>query len=375
MGVGFPFRWIQTLEELEEVCAQLPDLIALDLEADFLYRYRERICLIQISTGQENLLIDPLSLPHLEPLRLPLEDPSVEKVLHGGDYDVRLLKGLARIYPKGLFDTMVAAQLLGADRLGLSDLLMDRLGVRLDKRYQKADWGRRPLPPGMLRYAVLDTCYLIPLRHSLRQELIRKGRLPWAEEEFHRLSRVTPTLREGPDALRMRGASRLDPKRLAVLQTLLDWREEEARRRDVPPHRILPSRLLISLAQVCPTNMKELRDMGKVGKRTLSSLGESLLRVVRRGLEAPPLTPERSSPRRGTPRPGARKRLQRLKAIRDSIARELGLDPGVLCPNAVLKSLAEAWPHKLEDTMEEVLKRWQRDLLWRNFQRVLYGRG
>lgn len=366
-----PFLWIQTLEELEEACSDLPELIALDLEADSLYRYRERICLIQISTPETSLLIDPLSLSHLDPLRPVLEDPSVEKVLHGADYDIRLLKGLARIHPRGVFDTMVAAQLLGADRVGLSDLLRERLGIRVDKRFQKADWGKRPLPRGMLRYAVLDTCYLIPLRHSLRKELIQKGRLHWAEEEFHRLSAVPPVTREGPDALRVRGASRLGPKGLAVLQALLDWREGEARRKDLPPHRILPSRILISMARVCPTSMEELAAVEGMRKELLVSLGEALLKAVHEGLEAPTVTRQGPSARGRKPSPGARIRLQRLKAIRDSSARKLGLDPGILCPNASLRSLAQARPQELEETRDRVLKRWQMELLWRDFRQVL----
>lgn len=364
------------MEDLETFVEGLPARIAVDLEADSMYRYWERICLIQVSTPEENGIIDPLALPHLRPLQPTLEDPSVEKIFHGADYDVRLLKQTAGIRPKGLFDTMVAAQLLGLPRVGLRDLIQERFGIQLEKRYQKADWGERPLPPEMIHYAIQDTCYLLTLKDALLEELKAKGRLAWACEEFEALCKVEPTVRPPPDASRVRGAHLLDGRGRAVLQALLMWREEEARRVDIPPYKIIGSSSLMEMATQCPSSLAEMQGIQGITAKVLRAWGDGLMKAMQRGLQAPPLPLTSRTPRRTSKkRPGTNQRLRRLKKTRDKRARELELDPGILCPNASLKSLAGVWPADLEEKMQETLKGWQRDVLGEDLKKILGVKG
>lgn len=370
-----PYRWIDRLEDLETFVQDLPARIAVDLEADSMYRYWERICLIQVSTPEENGIIDPLALPHLGPLQPTLEDPSVEKIFHGADYDVRLLKQAAGVRPKGLFDTMVAAQLLGLSRVGLGDLIQEHFGIQLEKRYQKADWGKRPLPSEMIQYAIQDTCYLLPLMDALLEELKAKGRLAWAREEFEALCRVEPTVRPSPDASRVRGAHSLDGRGRAVLQALLMWRDEEARRVNTPPYKIIGSSSLMEMATRCPSSLAEMKGIQGITVKVLQAWGDGLMKAMQRGLQAPPLALTSRTPRRTSKkRPGTNQRLRRLKKIRDERARELELDPGILCPNASLKSLAGAWPEDLEQKMQETLKTWQREALEEDLKKILEER-
>jgi ribonuclease D len=368
------YRWIDRREDLEGFLADLRGLpqVAMDLEADSMYRYRERICLIQFSSLAGDAIVDPLALPDLEPLRALLENDRVEKVLHGADYDIRLLKQFASMRPSGLFDTMIAAQLLGLPRVGLSDLLEERFGVRLEKRFQRADWGCRPISPAMILYALQDTHHLLSLREELGEELRAKGRLGWAEEEFQALSQVEPNPKTSPDTFRIHGARGLDDQGRAVLQALLDWREELAQKRDVPTFRVMGTAMLVELAARTPTSIPDMREISGITSKVLRIWGEDILRAVKRGLTASPIAwrHHRSVPRR-RPRPGGYQRFPKLKAVRDGVAHRLALNPGVLCPNASLKSLAEAWPEELEARMADTLNAWQREVLAEVFKRVL----
>lgn len=372
------YRWVQSVEALEEAVHSLlgEPRVAMDLEADSLYRYEERICLIQISGRDEDWLIDALAISTLEPLRALMEDRSVEKVFHGADYDIRLLKKCAGIEPHAIFDTMVAAQIAGARRVGLSDLLLDRFGIELVKRFQKADWGRRPLPDPMVRYALEDTRHLLRLREALVAELRALGRLEWARNRFEALLRVMPTMRTAPNVLKVRGAKDLNDRGRAVLQALLDWREEVARKRDVPPFKVVGTEALLRVARCAKTPVSDLKGIPGFSPRLVATLGEGIREAIRKGSSAPPIP--WSPP--GRPRPakiprGGRRRFMLLKTIRDRKASELGLDPGVLCPNASLKELSQGLLEGLEERLDRTLKDWQREILAEPFRRALLAKG
>lgn len=367
--------WVEDLIQLKELARRLrkEPRAAVDLEADSLYRYRERICLLQISSSQESALIDSLALRDLSPLKPVLEDPGLEKVFHGADYDLRLLKG-AGFTPRGIFDTKVAAQCLGSKRLGLSDLLEERLGVKLEKRFQRADWSKRPLPGPMVEYAVGDTCHLLPLRDSLARELEALGRMEWAKAQFLELERIEPLHREPPSALKTRGAKELDGKGLGVLQALLEWREQEAKRKDVPVFKILQTETLVNLAKEKPTDSKAMLGIPGISKRVLEIWGESLLKVVQETLERAPLRSWGPARLSQSP-PGSRKRFLALKRVRDLAAEQEGVDPGVLCPNSLLRSLAVSQPGDLQSKMQELLNPWQLRLLGDRFLQALSGSG
>ena len=236
---GPRIRLIQSQADLERLFERLKDepLIAVDTEAASFHRYRDRVYLLQLSSRRETAVVDPLAVTSLEPLGAVLADKGIEIVFHDADYDLRLLNREYGFRAHTLFDTRIAAQLLNEPGVGLAALLEKYFGVRLDKRYQRADWSVRPLSPEMLEYAAADTRHLPELRDLLRNQLLEQGRLEWAEEEFQSLSRVGwPTSPpDEPGYLRMKGAKALPPRSLAVLRELFQWREDLAGARTRQP--------------------------------------------------------------------------------------------------------------------------------------------
>ncbi|HKQ61355.1 MAG TPA: ribonuclease D, partial [Candidatus Polarisedimenticolaceae bacterium] len=243
-------RWIDDGPSLERALAAAgAATLALDCEADSLHHYPEKLCLVQLSAAGEDWLIDPLAFD-LAALRPALEDRARPKILHGADYDLRLLGRDLGFRVAGLFDTMLAARLVGERAFGLAALLDKYLGVSLDKKHQTADWSRRPLPAELQRYAVADTHHLQPLAAALDERLRALGRRSWADEEFLRLESIR--WRETPDPeawRRVRGAAGLDRRGLAVVRELYSWRDGEARRRDTPPFRVLSDERMAELAR------------------------------------------------------------------------------------------------------------------------------
>ena len=370
-----PYRWIDRIEDLEDFLSELKghSQVAMDLEADSLYRYRERICLIQITCGERNGIVDPLAFCDLEPLYRLLEDPSVEKVFHGADYDMRLLKAQDGCSPRNLFDTMVGAQLLGIKQLGLSDLLSSRLGIQVEKAFQRADWGKRPISPEMIRYAVQDTCFLIDLKKDIEEDLISKGRLDWAKEEFESLLQVKPICRGTPDALKVTGSRALDDRGRAVLQTLLEWRDCEARKLDVPPFKVMGTGTLLEVADTRPSAPDELGRIKGITAKVIRIRGKAILDAVKQGIDADPIPykKKKKSPNKKK-RSGSNRRLLSLKAVRDRYAEKLDMDPGVVCSNAVLKVLASTMPERIETHVRESLKTWQIEVLGEDLLEVLH---
>lgn len=336
---------ITTGQGLQELAARLQGepILACDLEADSLHRYQEKVCLLQFSTPGFSALVDPLAVPDLSPLAPVMASPAIRKVFHGADYDVRSLYRDFGIEISNIFDTMIACQFLGEKELGLAAALRKRFGVELDKQFQKADWSRRPLPPAMLAYAVKDTCFLIDFFLQLEGELQVKGRLAWVAEECSFLEQVRVSLREkGPFFLRFKGASRFDPQTLAVLEELLRFRDEQARRMDRPHFKVIGNETLAELAAKRPHRIADLAGIKGLTENSVQRHGSGLLRAISLGCAIPeaelpryplPLRPERD--------PRKDERLQRLKRWREKKAGELALDPGILANNVLLEALAE----------------------------------
>lgn len=355
--------------------------VAVDTESASFHRYRDRVYLVQLSSEEEDALIDPLAIDELEPLARLLRDESVEKVFHDADYDLRVLDRDYGFSAKNIFDTRIAAQLLGEPSVSLAGLLQKYFGVQLDKRLQRADWSVRPLPEAMLAYAVTDTKYLIPLRDRLQERLEAAGRWEWAKEEFARLEgiRWRADDREGPLYRRVKGAGKLRPRERSVLEALLRWREEVARRADRPPFKIIANEALVEIARHAPRTPGELLNLPRVPEKLALRYGDDLLRAVAAGLRSP-LGKETTRPgeKRGAPRmdAAAKQRLENLRKLRDRRAQELGLDPGLLCPNATLQAIALRHPVREEelDRIEE-LRNWQRALLGEKAILAALGRG
>jgi ribonuclease D len=370
-------RYVKSPAELASLVKRLAreTELAVDTEAASFHRFVDRIYLIQVSTRRENAIIDPLTVGEAGPLGGLLEDPAIEVVFHDADYDLRTLDRDYGLRARRLFDTRVAAQLLGEPAVGLAALLGKHLGVHLDKKYQRADWSRRPLPREMLEYAALDTQYLLPLRDRLRADLVAKGRLRWAEEEFARMEGVrwTPTASNGESALRLKGARALSRRGLAVLQQLWHWRESVAAELDRASFRVLSNEALLAAAGAAPRTSDELKAIRGVSERLLETRGTAVLAAIERGLAVP----ERDLPRfpRGERRasdPAFDQRVERLKATRNAAADRLGLDPGVLCPKGTLEAVAKARPPSLKALAEvSEIREWQVEALGGDFLKAL----
>ena len=345
--------------------------LALDSESDSFHHYEEQVCLLQIATPTQTVLLDLLKLDHVEPLLPLFADPAIEKILHGADYDVRILGRDYGVAFAHLFDTMIAAQLLGLDAIGLGALVHRHFGVTLNKRFQKADWTQRPLPPEMIQYAAEDTAYLLPLSDILARALEDKGRLVWLREECGRLAGLEAGARPAPSCFAVKGAGRLTPPQLAVLQALLEVRDELARAADRAPFRIVAPDVLLELAQRQPDDLAALSAVKGVSRRLIEMEGPRLLEAIRRAGALPPdkwPTRPRSA---HTPLTQAQEDLlRRLKAVRQRHAERLKLNPGLLCSNSVMEGLVRMETSGA-DAIAERLMPWRASILGEEFLSVL----
>ena len=339
--------------------------IGVDLEADSMFHYQEKVCLIQISTPSQHILVDPLSLDDLSPFSPVFADPNIRKVFHGADYDMRSLYRDFGIEVNSLFDTQIAARFLGIRETSLASLLKEKLGVLVEKKYQKRDWSERPLPEAMLAYAVQDSCHLLPLSRMLEKELRVKGRLFCVEEECEFLSKVRPVPPAGnPLFLRFKGASKLDPRGLAVLESILQLRDNTARLRGVPPFKILGNATIMEIAERKPVTEKDLERIKGLSAGQARMLGRSILKQTVECMTGPenelPAFPANSEQRIGAK---ALKKVKALKEWRERRAKEMGIDPSLVCTNAQIQALALASPKRQKD-LEGIhtIRAWQRRL-------------
>jgi ribonuclease D len=338
-------------------------LLAVDTEAASFHRYEDKVYLLQLSTRERTAVVDPLAVTSLDAVGDLLADPAVESVFHDADYDLRLMARQFGYSCSNLFDTRVAAQLLNEPGIGLAALLEKYLNIKLDKKFQRADWSARPLSQGMLAYAASDTHYLPELRDILRDALAEKRRLQWAEEEFALLAEVRWSEVEAsePGWLRMKGAKILKPRTLAILGALWTWRDQEAQKLDRAPFRIMNNEPLMALAKEPPGSVEELATIKGIGRDIATRRGAEILAAIKRAQAIPEADlPHRERPPRRQPDPAYEARLERLKAVRNREAERIGLAPGVLCPNGSLEGIARQEP----DTVEALLtvpgiRRWQ----------------
>lgn len=358
-------RLINSQAELEDLFQRLQGepLLAVDTEAASFHRFHDRIYLLQLSSRRETAVVDPLAVTSLAPLAAALADPGIEIVFHDADYDLRLLNLEYGFGVTNLFDTRIAAQLLNEPGVGLAALLEKYLGVKLDKRYQRADWSARPLSPEMLEYAAADTHHLPTLRDLLRQQLRERGRLEWAEEEFALATgaRWSPPDTDEPPYLRLKGAKALPGRALAVLRELFEWRDQLARRTDKAAFRILNNEPILAMAKEPPTNLAELKAVRGIGGEQAERRGREILAAVQRGLAVPEADlPRVERPPRRHQDPAYEARLERLKTGRNLLAAQYDLAPGVLCPNGTLEAIARINPASIEELAAvPELRRWQ----------------
>jgi ribonuclease D len=318
------------------------DEVPIDTEADNLHHYHTRVCLIQLRAGESDYLVDPLSNLDLQ----PIWDELVEKtlIMHGSDFDLRLLWELSEFRPARVFDTMLAAQLVGARRIGLSSLLKDYLGVDHPKDSQKSDWSRRPLPDKMLRYAVDDVAHLPRLKKAIEDQLRKLGRIDWHREKCDWQIEVAQTgfPRQDEYAWRIGPHNKLPLRAQAALYELWHWRESEARRLDRPPFKVMSNDYLIKLSRaVADRTIRTVFDTLPAGLRRGRSRGlkEALARGAKRDPKSLPRRPRNHNGRQ----PLTAAELQRqdgLKDCRDKAADGLKIDPTLIATRIQLARLA-----------------------------------
>jgi ribonuclease D len=334
--------------------------VAVDTESNSLYVYQEQVCLIQISVPTKDYIVDALAVPDLLPLAHFFADPKVQKIFHAAEYDVMCLKRDFGFRFVNLFDTMWAARILGWPRVGLGDILKDLFDVRTNKRYQRYDWGRRPLDQKALTYASLDTHYLLPLRHLQADGLMQKERWEEAQEVFEQVASSEPVSNdfEAEDFWRVKGTFDLRRREQAVLRELCLWRDGEARRRDHPHFKVLHDRVLIALAQACPRTREELARIDGIKPYIVRRYGKRILQAINRGMDAPVPAPPTPPPRHSDEEV---ERYEALRAWRKEVAAKREVDVDVVVGNAVLWALAEQNPRTTEELLSiDGLGPWKR---------------
>ena len=353
------YRFIQTPAELEQFVSRINQekIIAVDLEADSMFHFQEKVCLLQMAGNGENVVIDPLEVNDLSALAPIFKDKDVCKVFHGSDYDVRSLYRDFSIEINNLFDTQLASMFMGQRETSLGAVVCNRFGIQLDKRYQKKDWSQRPLPDGMIEYAASDVYHLIPLARMLMDELEEKGRLGWVKEECDYLSEVRP-MENGSDPLflRFRGAGRLPRRNLAALEGLLQYRRKLAEKKDRPLFKVISNTALLKIATEMAMeaarclSAKQIRIYGK----PLSAIVKKANALAEKDL---PVYPRK---RRPSVSPRVPERIKIIKDWRDRLADGLGLDPALLFNKALMTAIAVKKPADRQGLRNvEGIRNWQ----------------
>lgn len=352
-----PPLWVAAPPALAAMLADLASgpALAVDTESDSLYSYFEKVCLLQFSTRAEDYVVDPLALADLASLGPLFADPGTVKVFHAAEYDILCLKRDYQFRFSNIFDTMVAARVLGWTNVGLGNILQERFGVTVNKKMQRADWGHRPLTAEQIAYAREDTHYLLALRDLQLAELERAGRLEEACEEFERLTRIEPTPRRfDPEAYwNMDGARDLDPVQLGILRELFQLRDTLARKEDHPPFKVLSDASMLRIAQAKPTWPHDLARIPGASSYIIHRYGPSILQSAERGRAAPQTTPPHPRNRGEAPLDNsARVRLSHLKEWRKQRADARGVAPDVIVSNDVLFAAARKNPKTLQALVE-----------------------
>jgi ribonuclease D len=348
--------------------------LAIDTEGASFHRFVDRIYLLQLSTQNHSSIIDPLQAGELPGLGSLIENRDVEIIFHDADYDLRLLRQDYGWHATHVFDTRIAAQLLGIPAFGLAALLEKFFEVKLDKKHQRADWSMRPLTPGMLDYAAQDTRYLLDLRDELRTALESTGRMSWAAEEFERLESVQFSPDDPATSfMRTKGARDLKRRELAVLREVIAWRDARAASLDRATFRVMGNEAVFEIVRTQPTTRDALAAIKGVPRGVLERHAAELLDAVARGLAVPDAElPRFPRAPRWDRDPDFDANVARLKAVRDSAAQRLKLDPGVLCARERLEAVARRKPASVEELGEiPELRHWQAEVLGADFVAAL----
>jgi ribonuclease D len=356
----------------------MAESVALDTEADSLHSYFEKICLIQLSIGDEHYLVDPLcDLDLSRFLDVLAEKPLI---LHGGDYDLRMLRTSVSFRPRGeVFDTMLAAQLLGIEEIGLAALIQRFVGTTIGKEGQKSDWSRRPLSEKQRRYASNDTRYLTRLAERLGADLRERGRIDWHKESCRAMvaASARDRTRDAAEAWRIKGTGRLTRRQLAYLRELWQWRDQHARRANVPPFKIFGNQQILDLIQWLDSHPGvPLRD----GPKLPRNIRDGLLRTLEEAITRPAGMDETEWPelrrfeRDDAPRPEFIAQVNALRGECARIANELQIAPSTLAPRAAVEAIVRCRPRTVDEIAETAgLLRWQAELVQGAVEKCLHS--
>jgi len=366
-----PVQWVADAAALGRAleCWHAAPALGVDTEANSFHAYRERLCLLQVSDGAEDWLVDPIALgDELRRIAPLFADAAVAKIFHAAEYDLMLLRRELGVEVRGLFDTQVAMTLLKHKQTGLAALLREMHGIELSKKEQRSDWGRRPLSDSQIAYARVDVHFLPGLRARLAEELVAAGLDAHARHEYRRLEQQVLQPRP-PDPQRWRklkGARGLDPEGHARLEALFQWREKTAAKRDVPVFRVLSNEALVALASAPPQDAKELAAVPGLGWNAVRRIGPALLEILAgaRGKRVEPRAVPRVSAAERRRRQVERDNLEALRRWRKQRATELDLPSERLMHRREIEEIARALPRDAGQLARIVrLNDWQREHL------------
>jgi ribonuclease D len=341
-----PPVWVATQTELQALVRDLSKQasVAVDTESNSLHAYHEQVCLIQFSTPETDYLVDPLAMDNISLLGEIFASPKIEKIFHAAEYDLICLKRDFDFSVTNIFDTRWAVRVLGYARDGLDGLLSEKFDVRVNKKYQKADWGERPLSDEQINYARIDTHYLLPLKEMLQAELEQKGLLQLAREDFERACDVEipsakPVLWE-----RMANNHGFTPRELTILKELYECRERIAAELDRPTFKVIGDKQLFEIAHLTPQYLDELFGLG-LSSRQVMRWGRAVLQAVEKGQAAPLVKPQQAE----RPDEAFLSRLDALKMWRKSVARKMQVESDVVLPRQLMELIAENAPRSMTE--------------------------
>lgn len=356
------------------------DVFAVDTESAGFYKYRAIVNLIQVSTRTRAALLDPQAIKDFSPLARFAKERDCEWLFHGGDYDAGILARELNVRVRRLFDTRIAAEMIGSHELGLSALAERYLGFPLDKKLQRCDWSRRPLTAGMVKYGLLDAICLIPIRDEMKAELERLGRLEWAREEFEQLTErfvnsPRVPLHGNPHAYLIKGSSRMPIRQIAILKEVWTLRESIAEKLDRAPFMVIGNQALLDIARQAPRSLAGLSVIKQIGRDFIARFGRDVQEAVRRGLEAPTdglLPPARPRREQNFFTSWEGELVRTLRDRRNSVATRINMPAALLTDPEVLGVLAKDRPTSVEE-MKKIpgFRKWQVELLFDEYLPLL----
>ena len=362
------YQFVTTDKDLEQVCLKLEpcEIIGVDLEADSMHCFSEKICLIQIAGPNQAWLVDPFLINDFSPFSQILENPEIIKVFHGSDFDVRSLDRELSVEIESLFDTEIACRFLNIKARGLGALLKSFFNIDVDKKYQKVDWSKRPLKDEMIAYSVGDVATLVELHDLLKDRLEKIGRLAWAEEEFDLQARVkyeSNHLR--PLFKKFKGAGKLDNRSLAVLEHLLEVRLSQAEKKDLPPFKIMSNQSIMTMVQRRPASVDAILKCRALSPKQAGMYGQLCVKAIETALALPhrelPSYPRTRMPRKTSQVLG---RIDALKKMREAASQALAMEPGFLINNNMIAAVAADKPTSQEDLLQiSGMRNWQVEAL------------